>query len=168
MNVDVVQELIRYNTWANTRLLESVSGLDADRFTRVLGGSYPSIQSTLVHMVWVEWLWLRRWQGQSPRELFAPADFPTVADVAARWTAVRAEQDAFARSLSPDDLQRVIRYTNREGETWEYTLWRMIEHLVNHSTYHRGQVTNMLRMLSLAPAPTDFLDFWDESEKLRA
>ncbi len=165
MNVEMAQELLRYNTWANNRLLEAVSGLDSARFTRVLGGSYPSIHSTLAHMIWAEWIWVRRWQGQSPKELFAPEDFPAVTHVAARWAEIQAQQDAFVRSLRPEDLGRVIRYTNRREETWEYALWRMLYHLFNHSTYHRGQVINLLRMLSLPPASTDFLEFWDEAEK---
>ena len=37
-------------------------------------------------------------------------------------------------------------------------------HLFNHSTYHRGQVTSMLRLLGTPPATTDFLEFWDEGE----
>jgi uncharacterized damage-inducible protein DinB len=40
----------------------------------------------------------------------------------------------------------------------------MIHHVVNHSTYHRGQVTNMLRLLGAQPATTDFLEFWDEKQ----
>jgi uncharacterized damage-inducible protein DinB len=164
MNVDTARELLRYNTWANKRLLGAVSGLDADRFTRVLGGSYPSVQATLTHLVWAEWLWVRRWQGLSPRELFVPGDFPSVADIATRLTEVQAAQLAFVEFLVPQDLQKLIRYTNRQGEVWEYALWRMIYHLFNHSTYHRGQVTNMLRVLDRRPASTDFLEFWDEGD----
>ena len=162
MNVDMAQEVITYNTWANTRVLDAVSGLDAGQFKRVLGGSFPSIHLTLTHMLWAEWLWLERWQGHSPKELFAPEDFPSVSDIANRWRQIHAGQRTFVQSLTPTDLQRVIRYTNRAGQEWEYTLARMIYHLVNHSTYHRGQVTNMLRMLNATPAKTDFLEWWDE------
>ena len=71
-------------------------------------------------------------------------------------------QDKFVASLVPEQLQRIGRYTNRKGEVWEYALWRQLYHLFNHSTYHRGQVTNMLRLLEARPAATDFLVFWDE------
>ena len=73
-------------------------------------------------------------------------------------------QEAFLATLAPDDLQPVLRYTNRKGEVWEYALWRMIHHVVIHSTYHRGQVTNMLRLLGAQAATTDFLEFWDERQ----
>jgi uncharacterized damage-inducible protein DinB len=162
MNLDMVEELLRYNTWANRRLFDAVVRLDSGKFTRNVGGSYPSIQSTLTHIVWVEWLWVERWQGHSPKEIFAPQDFPAASDLASRWSQIQAAQETFVRSLGPEDLQRVIRYTNRAGEVREYALWRMLYHLFNHSTYHRGQVTNMLRLLDAQPASTDFLDWWDE------
>ncbi len=162
MNTDLAQEILTYNTWANQRFMDIVSRLDTSLFTRTVGGSYPSIQSTLTHMVWVEWVWLERWQGHSPKELWTPEEFPSAARIASRFSDIQANQRVFAQSLTADQLQRVIRYTNRKGETWEYALWRMIYHLVNHSSYHRGQVTNMLRILNVQPVPTDFLDWWDE------
>jgi uncharacterized damage-inducible protein DinB len=97
-------------------------------------------------------------------ELFAPEGFPSVREFRTRWSQVQGAKDAFLATLAPDDLQRVLRYTNRKGGTWEYALWRMIHHVVNRSTYHRGQVTNMLRLLGAQPATTDFLEFWDETQ----
>jgi uncharacterized damage-inducible protein DinB len=162
MNLDTVRELLSYNTWANTRLLEAVARLDSKQFTLAVGGSYPSVQATLTHIVWAEWVWLERWLGRSPKELFAPEEFPSVAELRKRWTQIQAAQEAFVKALAPEELQRVVRYTNRLEETWEYALWRALYHLFNHSSYHRGQVTNMLRLLGAQPAITDFLDFWDE------
>jgi uncharacterized damage-inducible protein DinB len=167
MNLDMLGELLSYNTWANTRVLEAVTRLDAKQFTLALGGSYPSVQATLTHILWAEWLWLERCKGRSPMELFAPEEFPTVAAFRERWTQIQAAQEAFVQLLAPEELQRVVRYTNRRGETWEYALWRALYHLFNHSTYHRGQVTNMLRLLGAQPATTDFLEFWDEGPQAR-
>ena len=162
MNPDTAQELLKYNTWANTRLLDAVARLDSSQFTRALGGSYPSVQATLTHIVWAEWVWLERWQDRSPKQVFAPEEFPSVSDLRVRWSPIQAAQETFVASLTPEQLQRVGRYTNMKGEVWEYALWRQLHHLFNHSTYHRGQVTNMLRLLGAQPAPTDFLVFWDE------
>lgn len=162
MKLEMAEELLSYNTWANRQMLDAVSRLDAAQFSRELGGSYPSIQATLTHMMWAEWLWLERWQDHSPKELFEPSEFPSVESVKERWQAVQAGQRAFLASLADDRLRRVGRYTNRRGETWQYVLWRQMQHLFNHSTYHRGQVTNMLRMLGAQPVATDYLVYWDE------
>ncbi len=162
MNLEMARELLSYNTWANNRMLDATSQLDAEQFARELGGSYPSTQATLAHMVWAEWLWLERWQDHSPMEVFQPSQFPSPQSVSSRWRAIQAGQGVFMSSLTEEALQRVGRYINRKGETWEYVRWRQLQHLFNHSTYHRGQVTNMLRQLGADPATTDFLVYWDE------
>src|SRR5262245_61231909 len=138
MNIDMVQEFVRYNAWANQRVFDVVIPLDAGQFTQILGGSYPSLQSTLTHIVWVEWLWLERWKGSSPMNVWAPEDYPTATDLANRWRPVQAEQQSLVQAATVDELQRVIRYTNRQGKACEYALWRMIVHVINHSSYHRG------------------------------
>jgi uncharacterized damage-inducible protein DinB len=109
-------------------------------------------------------VWLERWLGRSPKELWAPEEFPSVSHLRARWSPIQAAQKAFGESLTAEHLQRGLRYTNRQGETWEYALWRMLHHVCNHAAYHRGQVTNMLRLLDAQPVATDFLVFCDEGE----
>jgi uncharacterized damage-inducible protein DinB len=167
MKLDVARELLTHNTWANTRILDAVAVLEPEQFTRRLGGSYPSVQATLTHILWAEWLWLERWQGHSPMEVFAPDEFPSVSAIRARWSQIQASQEAFGGSLTQEQLQQVLRYTNRKGEVWEYALWRMLYHLCNHSTYHRGQVVNLLRLLGAEPKETDFLVFRDEGPSAR-
>ena len=46
MNLEMAGELFAYNTWANRKMLKAASRLDSQQFTRELGGSYPSVQST--------------------------------------------------------------------------------------------------------------------------
>lgn len=161
MDIETIRELWRYNDWANERLLEAVLGLTPEQFRRELGGSFPSVQATLTHIMWAEWLWLERWRGRPAANRFSPADFPTSADVAARWQAIRNDQAQYAASVEAGQLQRPLRYVNLRGEVWEYPLWRQMYHLLNHSSYHRGQITHMLRQLEVQPPTTDFLNFRD-------
>jgi uncharacterized damage-inducible protein DinB len=163
MELGTLQELFEYNTWANTEVLDTVEPLEPGQFTRALGGSFPSIQATLTHVLWAEWLWLGRWRGGSPTQIFTPEEFPSVPALRSRWREVQAEQRAFLSSLDADRLKAVVRYTNLKGETWQYPLWRQLYHLLSHSTYHRGQVTTLLRLLDVPACTTDFLNFCDES-----
>jgi uncharacterized damage-inducible protein DinB len=162
MDLATVRELFRYNTWANTQVLDTVECLGPRQLVRAVGGSYPSIQATLTHVVWAEWFWLERWQGRSPKQVFAPDEFPTLLSLRSRWAQVHTDQSQFLQSLDSERLQRVLRYTNLKGETWEYPLWQQIYHVLNHSSYHRGQVTTMLRLLDAQPRTTDYLNFRDE------
>ena len=162
MNAEMARELLAYNTWANRQMLAAVSHLSQEQFARQLGGCYPSVQLTLTHILWAEWLWLERWQDHSPMEIFDSAEFDSVDTVKKRWLDVQTSQAAFVDSLTTERLRRVGRYRNRKGETWEYALWRQLQHAFNHSTYHRGQVTNMLRQLGGRTVTTDYLAYWDE------
>jgi uncharacterized damage-inducible protein DinB len=79
-----------------------------------------------------------------------------------RWLELKAEQGAFVEAVTSERLHAVLTYVNLQGQTWRYALWRQMYHVVNHSTYHRGQLTTMLRQLGTVPVPTDFLVFHDE------
>jgi len=164
IDTSAVQELYRYDRWANSRVFEAVSGLTRDAFVKDLGSSYPSVRDTLTHIVWAEWLWLQRWKGTSPQTVFQATDFPLPDALRARWLEVEVEQRAFLEAVTAERVLSIVRYVNLQGQTWEYPLWRQMYHVVNHSTYHRGQITAMLRQLGARPVPTDFLMFHDEME----
>jgi uncharacterized damage-inducible protein DinB len=159
-----IRELYRYNRWANARAFEAVATLSQEQFARDLGSSHPSVRDTITHIVWAEWLYLQRWQGTSPQTVFRASEFPGWSDLKARWSEVEAEQARFVESLTAERLVASVRYVNLQGESWEYPLWRQMYHLVNHSSYHRGQLTTLLRQLGAPPRPTDFLLFHDELE----
>jgi uncharacterized damage-inducible protein DinB len=162
MNLESVAALYRYNSWATEQVLDAVSRLTQADFTRDLKSSYASIRDTLTHIVWSEWIWLQRWQGVSPTLVFSPQDFQNVESLRQRFQTVAAERSVFLRDLTTDRLAQVIEYRNLKGEIWRYPLWQQLYHVVNHSTYHRGQVTTMMRQLGAAAVATDLLVYYDQ------
>ena len=164
MDVRDAQFLYAYNRWANARVLDASVCLVPEQFTRNLGSSFPCIRDTLVHILSAEWIWLRRWTGTSPRRALDSASFGSLDTLRARWAEVEVEQTAFVDQLTPEVLEHVVSYTNVQGEMWRYPLGQMLQHVVNHSTYHRGQVTTMLRQLGATPATTDLLVFVDHGQ----
>lgn len=132
-------------------------------FNGSLGASYGSVRGILVRILWGEWLWLQRWRGESPKQQFAPETFPDAAALEARWASVEREQQIFIEALTDEHLKARVAYENLEGERWEYSLTHMMQHIVNHSSYHRGQVVTLLRKLGHTPPATDFLVFLDEA-----
>ena len=157
INVPVYQELFDYNYWARDRQLEACAGLSTEEFIRPLGNSFPSLRDTLAHMLGAEWLWLERWNGRSPRAMLPSSEFSNVASIEQRRRVVERNMQQYLSGLTEDALSRTITYTNMKGENWTYPLWRMLFHLINHQTYHRGQVTTMLRQIGAEPKPVDFL-----------
>jgi uncharacterized damage-inducible protein DinB len=161
MNVKDVRDLFVYDEWANALMLDAAGRLSDEEFTRGLGNSFPSVRDTLVHLLFAEWVWLRRWRGESPRVVLDPAEFPHVERVRARLAEVAREREQLVAGLSDADLEVVVAYTNAKGEEWRYPLGRMMQHVVNHSTYHRGQVVTMLRQLGAVAPSTDLLYYDD-------
>jgi uncharacterized damage-inducible protein DinB len=162
MNKSEIATLLHYNRWANETLLDAAAQLKQDAFTKDLGSSYPSVRNTLTHVMWGEWLWLQRWQGLSPTNVFAPAAYPSVEQLRSAWRPIQDDQLRLVNGLAEEALEKVIAYRNLLGEVWKYPLRQMIQHVVNHSTYHRGQVVTLLRQLGTVPPPTDLLVFIDK------
>ena len=153
----MIRENMEYNYWVRDRQLRGCAALTEEQFLRRIGGSFPSVRETFAHMVAVEWIWLERWRGQSPRALPSAEEFPTLAAVTERWGAVERHMREYLASLDEATLERPLTYTNTRGEEWTYPLWRVILHLLNHQSYHRGQITTLLRMLGVQPPRVDFL-----------
>ncbi len=148
MTKDDIQLLYEYDRWANNRVLQAVSALSAEQFTRDLDGSFRSVRDTLVHIIGGEWGWLAYWKEPSHDlafltdlrtrrdALFNPNAFPNVTAVRSMWA---------------ESLEKMLPF-----RTTQVRLAHLMQHLANHSTYHRGQVALMMRQLDAEPLATDF------------
>jgi uncharacterized damage-inducible protein DinB len=162
MNVEDFRLLYDYNSWANHRTLDACAALSEEQFTRDLGSSFRSVRDTLAHICGVEWLWLERWHGRSHNALPPAADFSDLASLRRRWDEVEQNLHDYIASLTPEDTQRTIQHKTTQGVPQAAPLWQMLQHLVNHGTYHRGQVATMLRQLGAKPLSTDLIFFYRE------
>lgn len=161
MNKHDAGYLHEYNRWANARTLDTASKLTPEQFTTDLHSSHCSVRDTLAHILAAEWIWLERWKGTSPSASLNPTDFLTIESLKTRWAEVEKDYIEFINGLSEESLATVISYRNTIGEEWAYPLGQMLQHVMNHSTYHRGQVTTLLRQLGAEVLPLDLLVFMD-------
>jgi uncharacterized damage-inducible protein DinB len=154
------RDLFGYHRWANGRVLDATAALPAEQFDRDLGNSFGSIRGTLVHMLGADWVWLSRWTGTSPKA-FPDWDVSTHALLRERWREIEGKQKEYLDGLGEADVDRVITYTLFAGTTGSNPLGELMRHVVNHSTYHRGQVVTMLRQLKAADPPhTDLIVYY--------
>ena len=153
--------LYDFNDWANRRVLDSCAGLTPEQFTQDLRSSFPSVRDTLAHILGAEWIWLERWNGKSPASLPPGTEYADLASLRARWEAFGPELLDFVSEVTASELEQVIEYTNFKGKTFAYPLGVMLQHVVNHGSYHRGQVATMLRQLGATPLSTDSLRYRD-------
>lgn len=165
MNTSDIQQLFGYTEWANALALDAAEKLSPEQLHQDVQISHRSIFGTLLHMAGAEWVWLERWHGRSHTgpEAWARwtvARCPDVAALRAEWGIVTAERQAYLAELQDADLARVIAFKRIDGSAASLPLIQQLQHVVNHSTLHRGQVVGMLRQLGLVPPATDLLFYY--------
>lgn len=161
-------DLFAYSRWAYGRTLDAVGRLTPEQLARELGGSFPSVHATLSHLLSAEWVWLARWRGDPAPAAPALGAIPDAATFRARWNDLEDAQRGFLAGLTEDDVQRPFVMKTRSGLVAELPLGQTMFHLVNHGTYHRGQITNFLRQLGAEPAATDLVKYYAEQAKRTA
>jgi uncharacterized damage-inducible protein DinB len=151
MTLSELQTLLEYHYWARDRVLDAAAALTAEQFTRDLGSSFKSVRDTLAHIYAAEWAWCSRWNGHSPKALLAADVFPDVGTLREKWRELETNVHAVLDRMAKQGLDEVIAYTMFNGDARSSVFWQMVQHVVNHASYHRGQVTTMLRQLGAAP-----------------
>lgn len=162
MNPTEMFGLYDYNAWADRRVVEAAGALSPEQFTKPLASSFTSVRDTLAHIYSGEWVWLERFQGRSPSSFPEAKELETIEQLKSRWADLEPAMLNFVRGLTQEDLNRVMEYKTFKFGVYRNPLWQSMLHLVNHGTYHRGQVTTMLRQLGAQPILTDLMHFYRE------
>ena len=161
MNKSQIIDLYSYHEWANKKLLIAVSQLENEEFIQDLSSSFKSIRDTMVHILGAEELWLSRWVGEQGRALLNSDDFPTYSSLSDRWDGFRNQIDRFLVTLTEEDLLQEISYKNLKGIPYTLELWKQMLHVINHSSFHRGQAVTMLRQLKKQPPSLDLISYYN-------
>jgi uncharacterized damage-inducible protein DinB len=165
MTANDLRHLLDYHYWARDRVLDAVRPLDVSAFTAPRESSFTSIRDTLAHTYLAEWAWYSRWQGHSPSAFPALDQFADIDALSAVWHDTEQRVRAFIEPMSDADTTRVIAYRLFSGVEAASPVWQMVQHVVNHASYHRGQVTTMLRQAGATPAKSmDLITYYRERQ----
>jgi len=161
MNLQDVRTLLDYHYWARDRMFEALEPLTPEQTDRDMGNSFKSIRDTVTHLYAAEWAWYSRWQGTSPTTLLTTDTFADLAAVRAAWVEHERKVRAFVDALDEAGVERVFEFRLFSGQAGAAPFWQMLQHLVNHASYHRGQVTTMLRQIGAQPPKSlDMITFY--------
>jgi uncharacterized damage-inducible protein DinB len=152
------RQLLLYTLWADRACLDAARGVDPEALTRDAGVSFGSLLGTLCHILGSQRRWLARFTGR-PATAGDPA-FPDLESLAAAWSETAAELEFFLAALTEEQLAAEITWVDSEGPVYTRPLWQPVCHMVNHSTYHRGQVVSLMRQLGYEPPETDLILFF--------
>ncbi len=161
MNLIDLRTMLDYHYWARDRLLDALDGLSSEQYNKDLGSSFKSIRETVVHIYAAEWAWYSRWIGTSPTALLSSDPYPDVPAIREAWSEHETRVRAFVEGLGEAGIAKVVEYRLLNGSAGATPFWQMLQHVVNHASYHRGQVTTMLRQLGAPPAKSmDMIAFY--------
>jgi uncharacterized damage-inducible protein DinB len=162
VTIDDLKILIEFHYWATRRVLKAVERLTADQFTKNLGNSFPSVRDTLAHLYGADWIWCSRWEGESPTAMPEPEMFPDISSLRTAWDEHEPRVRAMLKRFGDAGVDQPLEYV-RNGVRQSQPFSQTLQHLVNHGSYHRGQVVTMLRQLGAeVPPSTDLIAYFRE------
>ncbi len=153
----VIRGLLAYTIWADRQLLADVESLPHEDLVRDTGTSFGSVLGTMVHILGAEQLWLSRCLGVGLSRVPSVEEVGTAELLRESFEDLWPQMEVFLASLSEDQLDRDFTWVNLAGESHTAPFRQVLLHVVNHSTYHRGQVVAQLRQLGRTPPSTDLV-----------
>jgi len=162
MNKQVILTLYQYNAWTNAKILGSASNLTQEQFLAPVPFPHGSLRGTLVHALFAEWVWRRRWEGSPQNPVWQPEEFPTFESLRARWADEAPRLMDFVANVTEERLYSKIEYISTEGNPHERILWETMAHLVNHGTQHKTEAAAILTNLGFSPGDIDLIVYLNE------
>ena len=155
-----IKDHLDYNLWANRLLAEKIQSVDEELLNRPLKSSFPSVAKTILHLWDSQVIWLSRLKGEStfirPSESFKGTKYEMLAGLIASTEVIKS----FIESKSPEFLLQKISYKNLRGGEENDQVTEILHHIVNHGTYHRGQIITLLREVGVTDlVNTDLIRF---------
>ena len=157
---EYVGHVFDYGTWANRRYLKVADGLTQEQLHGGQGHSWGSVHSVFVHMLSSETVWLKRWQGETPKAHLDPRNFPTLRILRDQWDVIGDQIRAFLGRQTEDGLSLPISYKNFGGEQFQVPLWQMLMHVPNHETHHRGELAAMFALMNVAHPEEEVIQYF--------
>jgi uncharacterized damage-inducible protein DinB len=142
-----LRRLFVYDAWANREALAAIE--------KAGEAAPPRALAWLAHIAAAERLWIYRLRREGAPVVVWP-DLPLARCAEEVEECARLAED-YLDALTPVDLDAPVAYVNSQGEAWTSRTEDILQHMVMHSVYHRGQIAAALRAAGATPATTDFI-----------
>jgi uncharacterized damage-inducible protein DinB len=159
--------LFDFLRWGDVQMLDATESLSEEEYYKERGVSIGSIHKVLVHSMTVQWLWLTRWKGTSPARIEDHTDYPTRAALVDRWPVVHLALSQFLDQQTAASLAQELTYQRMAGPVMTGMLADFMFHLVDHGTYHRGQLNAMIKQAGGKPVGVGYWNFVEARDAKR-
>ncbi|MEH7053020.1 DinB family protein [Bacillus pseudomycoides] len=157
-------EMYNYHTWANQTILGRIKELPSSVLSQEVNSSFPTIAHALSHIYAVDKMWYLVLTGNGMQEALQAciplneSILSSVDEYAHNFAELAEQYREWFRSQT--DLEQTILLDNPFANIRQTRLSEIVLHVVNHGTYHRGNVSTMLRQLGHASTMNDYSLFW--------
>lgn len=145
-----------YHMWANQQVIRHVESLPAEVFLSEVNLGFNSVAEALAHILAVDEIWFERLKGKSPAGLVTRS-FASVRQAGESLRELQQENLDYLEQQ--EDFDRIVVYKSIKGEPFQNTITEILQQVVNHGTYHRGNITTILRAQGFKGAVTDYVAF---------
>ena len=150
-----VYQLLEYDAWATSKLLEALESLSPEQFVQENASPLSSVRQQFVHLLSVTDRYRAR-LAKEPAPDVSPESFATPQDVIAYNAQMRLRLSDFIKKIDQESSGQDVEHLTRKG-VFRATIGQTLLHMVNHATYHRGQVACLLKFYGVDFADTDFI-----------
>jgi len=152
---DQVRSLIDYNEWANAKIFDAADGLTDEQLDSRSTASFETIRGSLTHILWAQRIWHARWT----RTTADSPDSSTLESIRRGFEESHNDLREFASGLNDQGAVGSFDYSDSKGIPYRRGLGSLMIHMVNHGTYHRGEVALMLTAMDRSPGDLDYVYF---------
>jgi uncharacterized damage-inducible protein DinB len=155
---DDFPSLFAFNRWANAKMLDACRRLTSEQYAAEPAPGWSSVRASVVHIASATRNWVRRLAGEVVSGVLTEAEAPTVEDAQSRLEQADRTLEGLWPTFTPERLAAPWTFTLR-GQSYVLPPWVVLRHIVNHTTYHRGQVSSKLKGFGVQQPETDLV-FW--------
>lgn len=162
---ELLKQYAAFNTWANRKLMDVILALPAEKQVAEITSSFPGLYKTVLHMLDAESIWWQRLKLLEKLQVPSQEFRGSMEELAGELISQSKRWEEWVSNASDLSLEHVFQYKTFSREQFKQPTWQMIMHVINHSTYHRGQLITILRQLGVEKLPpTDFI-LWSRNTR---
>ncbi|GAB3428254.1 DinB family protein [Niabella aquatica] len=161
MTKEYFKELAAYNIWANSIACEWIEQIHDSQWNKMIASSFSSIRETVLHIISAENAWLQRFHKKVNVEWIQSTFMGTKDDHIALWKQTSMGIKDFIDAFDEKELNARLDFKRFNGDAYSMPYYQLFAHVVNHATYHRGQLVTMLRQAEYTNvSSTDLLAYY--------
>lgn len=154
-------QLANFNIWANNIVISWLEQINDEQWTQEIESSFNTIRETVLHIASAESAWYERMIKKETIDWFQKSFSGSKQDVIELWKSKSQNLLDFLENFDESRMNEILAYTRLNGEKQAMPYYQIFAHVLNHSTYHRGQLVTMLRQSGFTNVgSTDLLGYY--------